>query len=764
MRTILGTSIGLFFLSLATPSFSQSIHYWSRGFGSTGSDVGNAAAMDASGNIVVTGPFTGSVDFGGGVLNDVGGTDIFVAKYTAAGSHVWSKRFGGPANDVGEAVAVDGSGNVVIAGSFDGTVDFGGGNLVSAGGNDIFVAKFNASGVHQWSYRFGSTGSDVALAIATDGSGNVIVTGYFVGTVDFGGGNLVSVGSNDIFVAKFNASGAHQWSKRFGSAGGSLGGGVAADGQGNVVITGYFSGTVDFGGGDPLVAGDNDIFIAKYDAGGTHLWSQRFGGTGGDFAMAIAANSAGNIAVTGFFQNTVDFGGGNLVSAGGNDAFVASYDANGTHLWSRRFGDTLPDVGNGVAINGAGDVVVTGFFQGSTDFGAGTVTSAGQNDIFIAKYHADGAYQWSGRFGGTGVDWGIGVALSGAGDALATGYFQGSVDFGGGSLVSAGGNDIFIAKFGGIAPEPLISSITDIGNDQGRKVKIRFARSGLDGAGAPTPIIRYEAYRRDDPTPATSTPAWVANPARGLFTDGWTEVGSVSAHGEASYGIDVPTVGDSTIALGDYYSVFFIRAATSVPTTFWDSPIDSGYSVDNLAPAIPSGFVSVAGQLEWNKSNDDDFDFFTVYGSNTSSFGAATLVDYTTGTQLDVTGTGYAYYFVTATDFSGNESKPAVLNALSGIGSTPGSYTLSISSYPNPFNPATSVRYTLPAHGRVVIAIYDLRGARVAMLVDRNMEAGAYTVEWSGRDDRGTPVGSGVYFAQLTSPAGTRSYKMTLLK
>ena len=110
---------------------------------------------------------------------------------------------------------MDGSGNVFVTGIFSGTVDFGGGNLVSAGSVDIFVAKYNANGVHQWSKRLGGTGGEIGQAVAVDGSGNVVVTGDFSGTVDFGGGNLVSAGSSDVFLAKYNASGVHQWSKRF---------------------------------------------------------------------------------------------------------------------------------------------------------------------------------------------------------------------------------------------------------------------------------------------------------------------------------------------------------------------------------------------------------------------------------------------------------------------------------------------------------------------------------------------------------------------
>src|SRR5512134_278321 len=148
--------------------------------------------------------------------------------------HLWSQRFGSTGNDYGLSVAVDGMGNVVVAGRFSGTVDFGGGNLVSAlGSPDIFVAKYNAAGVHQWSRRFGDTLDDYGQSVAVDASANVFVTGYFRLTVNFGGSDLVSAGSDaDIFVAKFNASGTHQWSQRFGSTGGDHGLSVAVDESG----------------------------------------------------------------------------------------------------------------------------------------------------------------------------------------------------------------------------------------------------------------------------------------------------------------------------------------------------------------------------------------------------------------------------------------------------------------------------------------------------------------------------------------------------
>ncbi len=180
---------------------------------------------------------------------------------------------------------------------------------------------------------------------------------------------------------------------------------------------------------------------------------------------------------------------------------------------------------------------------------------------------------------------------------------------------------------------------------------------------------------------------------------------------------------------------------------------------------MPSGLLYNRGRSSWNPSTAEDFDYFTVYGSGTSDFGTATLVDYGVAPSMDVTSAGYVYYFVTATDFSGNEGKPAKINTLSGVGGTPASYVLSVSNFPNPFNPSTTVSYTVPSRGNVIVAIYDARGARVATLVNNETrDAGAYRMEWNGRTDGGTAVSSGIYFARIEHNGAARTKKLVLLK
>ena len=133
-------------------------------------------------------------------------------------------------------------------------------------------------------------------------------------------------------------------------------------------------------------AGSRDVFVAKFDPAGNHLWSQRFGDASLQSATAIAADAAGNVTVTGDFEGTVDFGGGLLTSAGGYDVFIAKLASAGTHLWSQRFGDANVSDAKGISVEAAGNVVAAGMFVGAIDFGGGVLTSAGVGDIFIAKF------------------------------------------------------------------------------------------------------------------------------------------------------------------------------------------------------------------------------------------------------------------------------------------------------------------------------------------------------------------------------------------
>ena len=428
-------------------------HNWSERFGDASLQRGYGVATDGSGNMIVAGAFLGTVDFGGGPLTDLGDGDIFVAKFDPSGNHIWSQRFGDASEQWSEAIVVDQAGNVIVTGGMAGTVDFGGGPLVSSGDNDIFVAKFGAGGNHIWSQRFGDPSEQYGKGVAADGLGNVIVTGRMVGNADFGGGLLIGDGQPDIFVAKFDSSGNHLWSERFGDTNLQWGRSVATDGSGNMIITGRLKGTVDFGGGPLTAAINENIFVAKFGPSGNHIWSQRFGeGSCIAWGSSVSVDGLGNVIVSGPFWGSVNFGGGLLWTAGRFDTYIAKFDPSGNHIWSKRFGDGEDSSSHGVAVDGSWNVIITGSMEGTVDFGGGPLTCSGEHDIYIAKFDRDGNHIWSERFGDASDQWSRSVAIDGAGNAVLTGAMEGSADFGGGPLASGGGDDIFVAKFGVSCP------------------------------------------------------------------------------------------------------------------------------------------------------------------------------------------------------------------------------------------------------------------------------------------------------------------------
>jgi hypothetical protein len=394
---------------------------------------------DLSGDVVLTGQFYGSVDFGGGTLPCAGSVNMVVAKYSAEGTHLWSQCVEGVTGSVvGNAVAVDETtGEVVVTGSFTETADFDGWSLTSAGMSDIFVAKYDAAGELQWVEQSGGNSDDRGHGIAVDGSGEVVVTGFFQNP-------------DAIFVAKYTPEGVLLWLKRFTGNGTNMGQAITVDAADNIVVTGNFYGTVDFGGGQLTSASSwsPDVFVAKYSVNGDHIWSQRFGSKDEEFASGVAVDSNGDVVVIGTFFGTLDLGGQPLTSVGSYDIFVAKLrGSNGGHQWSHRFGGLGNEDGADVAIDESGNIALIGSFTGTVDFGGPALTSNGGNDVFVAKYSAGGGHIWSKGFGGSWADSGAGVAVNAGGDLSLAGCFTGTVDFGGGQLTGEGYYyDIFLVN------------------------------------------------------------------------------------------------------------------------------------------------------------------------------------------------------------------------------------------------------------------------------------------------------------------------------
>jgi hypothetical protein len=299
-----------------------------------------------------------------------------------------------------------------------------------------------------WARKAGSGESEQGRAIATDTTGNVYVTGYFSETTSFGATNLVSSGTEDIFVAKYNPGGTLLWARRAGGNEYDEGRGIAVDGSGNVYVTGLFQSTATFPGTNLNSGGASDVFIAKYNTQGTLLWARKAGGNGYDEAYALAVDTAGNAYITGAFEGTATFGSVMLTNASGSiDIFVAKCDSNGTFLWARRAGGAFDDAGNGLALDAETNVFVTGFFSTNAAFGSTNIIAPGlAADIFIAKYDVSGALQLVRQAGGANQDSGQAIAVDATGHILVTGQFRAAASFSGTNITGSGA-DIFVARY-----------------------------------------------------------------------------------------------------------------------------------------------------------------------------------------------------------------------------------------------------------------------------------------------------------------------------
>jgi hypothetical protein len=436
------------------PPTTGGAHVWSTDFGGSGSSLATPVgiAVDSGGASVVLGYFSGTVSFGGVAQTSAGLGDISLVKFSSNGSLIWVKRFGGTGDDVAKGIAIDASDNIYITGYFRSTVDFGGGPLTTAGTN-AFLAKYASTGAHLWSKRLNSvSGIDEGTAVGVDGSGNAIVAVGVFGTSDFGGGPLTTAGGSDVALVKYSPTGAYLWSRKFGGPSDDLALSLAVDRTtGETWATGYFAGSVDFGGGALTSAGGNDIFVVKYSSSGSHLWSRRFGNTSTDKGYGIDVDLAGNVVVTGMFTGNVDFGAGTLTNTGGGDIFLVKYSASGVCQWTKNWGSaiSIDEHGYAVAFDGSGSVLLTGAIEQPINFGGGTLTGDGWYNTFIAKFTAAGTYSWAKRYvNGTGNSNGWAIASDGAGNALATGDFDVAINFGGATMTSPGGTDTYLVKLG----------------------------------------------------------------------------------------------------------------------------------------------------------------------------------------------------------------------------------------------------------------------------------------------------------------------------
>ena len=426
---------------------------WAVGFGGTGNTTSGGLAVDPSGNVLVDGNFKAPATFGGITLTPPGGSySGYAAKLNTGGVGVWAEQFSGNDNVYVNALATDGAGAAYLGGQFSGTGNFNPlagtpTSLTSVGGTDVFVSKLDGSGNLVWANQAGGAGNDTSGALAVSAPDTVAAVGKYNGPASFGSTVLQTIDSTNMYVAQVTAPilNAPPGPADF-LAASSVGGNifdaraVAVDAAGNSYVTGLFNGTVDFDPGAGVTAltsaGFKDVYVAAYSPAGALLWAKDLPGSANASAQGngIAVDAAGNIALTGTYNGSINFNpggsGGTLTAAGGTDAFAAKLTGTGAFLWAKSLGGSANDVGTGVAVDAAGDTLVTGSVNGSGKFGTLSIYGAGGNDVFAAKIDPVGNVLWATDFGGYGSDNGGRIAVDASGNAYLSGAFtEGSIAY-----------------------------------------------------------------------------------------------------------------------------------------------------------------------------------------------------------------------------------------------------------------------------------------------------------------------------------------------
>jgi hypothetical protein len=418
-----------------------------RSWGSGGTDKAYAVAVDGDQAITVGGSFEGMINFGTGSVTSVGASDGFVVHVAKDGTVQWILRLGHEGIDQVVAVAAGPNGQIAVAGTFTGEIDVGGEALTSAGSSDVFLAVYDSTGQHVWSRRVGGTLNDGVSGIAINNLGQVAAIGRFSGTADFGGTPSSSNGgTQDVWIAGYEPDGAFGWSRRLGGPENDSAGGVASFGA-DFYVLGRFKTSMQIGTVTYTSAGDYDVFVAKV-VDGTFAWSRRIGGAGTESGYGIAARSDGPVLVAGFTSSMLSLGGPDIQNLGSNDILVAHLaEASGAHLWSHGYGGAAIDIGLGIAVTPAGDVAITGSIEGTVNLGGGPMPPFGEWDLFVLRLvGATGNYADAARYGSTYREQGAGIAASAEPFLVVVGDSSGNTATPLGTLTNQGNTDAFVLQ------------------------------------------------------------------------------------------------------------------------------------------------------------------------------------------------------------------------------------------------------------------------------------------------------------------------------
>ncbi len=430
---------------------------WARACGNSSLEMPSASATDQAGNVYICGMFNSpAINFGTGLLINQGAGDLFLVKYSATGTPLWARSIGGSGTEAGQGIAVDPAGNVYVCGVFSSeSLSIGTVSLNNYGATDILLACYSPVGNIKWAISAGGQSSDAANALVIDESGDIIVAGDFQSqSMDFGGITLESGGSWDVFLAKVTPAGNVVWAESAGGLAMESALGVETDLNGNVFFTGFFTSGDMIVGNDTLHAkGNNDIILAKYSPAGIPEWAKAVGSFDAEIGYDLMCNETGDVFLTGSmgFQPLI-FGSDTLTPEGQGEAFLARFDTHGEAVWARSFGGNGLDYATSLEKDSANTIYVLGnFFSDTLWLGSRYVVNQGISDVFVATFNEQGLPNALFSIGDAGNEVGTGLCMGQGNNVFVSGFFESpSLQIGPDVLINSGDQDIFCASFKGL--------------------------------------------------------------------------------------------------------------------------------------------------------------------------------------------------------------------------------------------------------------------------------------------------------------------------
>lgn len=663
--------------------------------------------------------------------------DIYAQRINAAGAVQWTANGVAlctlPSTQQYVRIASDGSGGAIISWE-----DFRNGSFP-----DVYAQRISGTGVVQWAANgvaiSATSLSQREIVMVSDGAGGAII-----GWEDDRSGTI------DIYAQRVSGAGVGQWTAN------GIGVCIAPSDQGSPDVIQDGSGGAIFAWDDFRSGTSLDVYAQRVSAAGSVQWT----GNGvpvtnvanSELQPRLASDGSGGAIVT--WLDTRN-GLSDIFSQRISAAGVAQWTANGVAQCTAAEGQS----GSNIIADGSGGAVVV--WYDSRNDGA---------DIYAQRMSATGAAQWPSN--------GAGISMASANQISPVAVSDGA----GGAIIvwfdqRNGNNDIYaqrIERYGQLGnPEPTITSVSDVKNDQGGSVKLTWSASYLDAdptygiaeyrvfRSVPGPVVAALALQRGATTEsdeAVSLGRLLVRPAAASVTS-WEYIGSHTAETFPLYSRVVATESDS-VGGSNPRTAFMVeaRATTSLSSDRWFSAPDSGYSVDNLPPAAPAPltgqYLAGATTLHWNRNTEADLAGYRLYRGSSVAFvpGPANLVSTLPDTgAVDAAGAPYVYK-LTAVDSHGNESPVATLvpTGTTGVGDGAGvSELLFAPASPNPAARGTTLRFSLPAVANVSLGMYDAAGRLVREVVRGALPAGDHAAAWDLRDGDGRAVGAGLYFARL---------------